>query len=102
MCDFEQASASVLTLLTFSCSVLQSYPPTIFENYVADVECDGKHVELALWDTAGMLDYDRLRPLSYPDTHVILICFNIDWPDGLDDVLDLVCDQFDCVWIIII
>lgn len=47
---------------------------------------DGKHVELALWDTAGQEDYDRLRPLSYPDSHVILICFAIDSPDSLDNV----------------
>ncbi|KAJ4994274.1 GTP-binding protein RhoA (Ras family protein) [Stagonosporopsis vannaccii] len=64
----------------------QVYVPTVFENYVADVEVDGKHVELALWDTAGQEDYDRLRPLSYPDSHVILICFAIDSPDSLDNV----------------
>jgi len=58
----------------------------VFENYVADVEVDGKHVELALWDTAGQEDYDRLRPLSYPDSHVILICFAVDSPDSLDNV----------------
>jgi GTPase SAR1 family protein len=28
----------------------------------------------------------RLRPLSYPDSHVILICFAIDSPDSLDNV----------------
>ncbi|KAL7005324.1 GTP-binding protein Rho1 [Cystobasidiomycetes sp. EMM_F5] len=47
---------------------------------------DGKRVELALWDTAGQEDYDRLRPLSYPDSHVILICFAVDSPDSLDNV----------------
>jgi hypothetical protein len=32
---------------------LQVYVPTVFENYVADIEIDGKQIELALWDTAG-------------------------------------------------
>jgi len=45
---------------------------------------------LALWDTAGQEDYDRLRPLSYPDSHVILICFSIDSPDSLDNVQEKV------------
>ncbi|AOW03407.1 YALI0D01045p [Yarrowia lipolytica CLIB122] len=62
------------------------YVPTVFENYVADVEIDGRRVELALWDTAGQEDYDRLRPLSYPDANVIIICFAIDSPDSLDNV----------------
>lgn len=53
---------------------------------MADVQVDGKRVELALWDTAGQEDYDRLRPLSYPDSHVLLICFAIDLPDSLDNV----------------
>ncbi|CAD5227028.1 unnamed protein product [Bursaphelenchus xylophilus] len=62
------------------------YVPTVFENYVADTEVDGKQVELALWDTAGQEDYDRLRPLSYPDTDVILMCFSIDSPDSLENI----------------
>ena len=43
-------------------------------------------VELALWDTAGQEDYDRLRPLSSPDTDVILMCFSIDSPDSLENI----------------
>lgn len=68
----------------------QVYVPTVFENYVADIDIDGKRVELALWDTAGQEDYDRLRPLSYPDSHVILICFAIDSKDSLDNVQEKV------------
>lgn len=77
-------------MLTIHGVLRQVYVPTVFENYVADVEVDGKTVELALWDTAGQEDYDRLRPLSYPDSHVILICFAIDSPDSLDNVQEKV------------
>jgi Ras family protein A len=68
----------------------QFSPVTVFDNYVADIEVDGKHVELGLWDTSGSEDYDRLRPLSYPDSHVILICFSISSPDSLDNVQEKV------------
>jgi len=81
------ACGKTCLLIVFSKGTFpEVYVPTVFENYVADVEVDGKRVELALWDTAGQEDYDRLRPLSYPDSHVILICFAIDSPDSLDNV----------------
>ncbi|XP_053376128.1 ras-like GTP-binding protein RHO [Mercenaria mercenaria] len=62
------------------------YIPTVFETYVADIEVHGKLVELALWDTAGQDDYDRLRPISYPDTDVILLCFSVDNPESLENI----------------
>ncbi|KAG0253883.1 GTP-binding protein Rho1 [Actinomortierella ambigua] len=83
------ACGKTCLLIVFSKGTFpEIYVPTVFENYVTDVEVDGKHVELALWDTAGQEDYDRLRPLSYPDSHVILICFAIDSPDSLENVTE--------------
>ena len=70
--------------------------PTVFENYVTDCRVDGKSVQLALWDTAGQEDYERLRPLAYSKAHVILIGFSVDTPDSLDNVKHKVSlDQLD-------
>jgi len=44
------------------------------------------HVELSLWDTAGQEEFDRLRSLSYDDTHAIMLCFSADSPDSLENV----------------
>ena len=68
----------------------QAYIPTVFENYVTQVPFESKVVELALWDTAGQEEYDRLRPLSYPESDVILIVFSVDFPASLANVQDKV------------
>lgn len=47
---------------------------------------DGKTISLGLWDTAGQEDYDRLRPLSYPQTDVFLICFSLVSPPSYENV----------------
>ncbi|KAK6904228.1 rho family protein [Kwoniella mangroviensis CBS 8886] len=64
----------------------ESYEPTVFDNYVTEIELDGKPVQLALWDTAGQEEYERLRPLSYSKAHIILIAFSVDTPDSLENV----------------
>ncbi|EAW19350.1 gtpase_rho [Aspergillus fischeri NRRL 181] len=61
------------------------YVPTVFENYVCQVQAYGESVEVALWDTAGQEDYDRLRSLAYPDSDGVFICFAVDSPDSLDN-----------------
>ncbi|KAJ1958854.1 GTP-binding protein Rho1 [Linderina pennispora] len=64
------------------------YIPTVFDAWVADMEVSNQPVELALWDTAGQEEFDRLRFLCYPDASVVVICFSVDTPDSLDNVED--------------
>ncbi|XP_031585306.2 cdc42 homolog [Oreochromis aureus] len=71
--------------------VTKAYPsefiPTVFDNYSAKVT-NGEEYNLVLWDTAGQEDYDRLRPLSYPETNVFLVCFSVVSPKSFQDVTE--------------
>jgi len=40
---------------------------------------DGQEYNMCLWDTAGQEDYERLRPLSYPNvSHNVISFFNTE------------------------
>lgn len=49
----------------------------------SDIFVDNVHIELSLWDTAGQEEFDRLRSLSYDDTHTIMLCFSVGAQIGL-------------------
>jgi Ras-related C3 botulinum toxin substrate 1 len=82
-------------------TVFDKYPPRlkfsffiykevylIPSSYAVNVMVDGKVYNLGLWDTAGQEDYDRLRPLSYPQTDVFLLCFSCVSPNSYNNVRD--------------
>lgn len=89
---FPGGMVSAVLMIDLLLIALQKYVPTVFENYITQTthKSTGKAVELALWDTAGQEEYDRLRPLSYPETDLLFVCFAIDCPNSLENVMDKV------------
>ncbi|XP_025771201.1 rho-related GTP-binding protein RhoD [Puma concolor] len=71
-------------------AVLQafSYTPTVFERVTVNLQMKGKPLNLQIWDTAGQVDYDRLRPLFYPDASVLLLCFDVTSPHSFDNIFN--------------
>uniref|UniRef100_A0A672JVV0 Rho-related GTP-binding protein RhoF-like n=1 Tax=Sinocyclocheilus grahami TaxID=75366 RepID=A0A672JVV0_SINGR len=64
----------------------KKYAPSVFDKYVTTVSYGGKDIQLNLYDTAGQEDYDRLRPLSYQEANLVLICYDVTNPTSFDNV----------------
>jgi len=64
----------------------EDYIPTVFDNYVVNLTAGQDTIELGLWDTAGQEEYDRLRPLSYANANVFLVCFSVVNPVSYENV----------------
>jgi len=62
------------------------YEPTIFDNYSTAVMLDDVTYNLGLWDTAGQEEYDKMRTVSYPHTHVFILCFSLVNPHSFFNV----------------
>ncbi|KAM9792999.1 rho-related GTP-binding protein RhoH [Neosynchiropus ocellatus] len=53
------------------------YKPTVFDNTGVEVYMDGVLVSLGLWDTAGHDSFRPIRPRSYQQADVVLICYSV-------------------------
>lgn len=63
-----------------------TYKPTVFENTGVEVYMDGVQISLGLWDTAGNDNFRQIRPRSYQQADVVLICFSVANPNSLASV----------------
>ncbi|XP_018591269.1 rho-related GTP-binding protein RhoH [Scleropages formosus] len=54
-----------------------SYKPTVYENTGVEVFMDGVPISLGLWDTAGNDTFRQIRPMSYQQADIVLLCYSV-------------------------
>ena len=62
------------------------YCGTVLDNYSNNVMVDGRPINLGLWDTGGVEDYDRLRPLAYKQTDVFIVAYDVANPSSFENM----------------
>ena len=62
------------------------YVPTVFDNYSVTVAVGEEAYTLGLFDTAGQEEYERIRPLTFPQTDVFLVCFSVVLPSSFENI----------------
>ncbi|CAI8031731.1 Ras-related protein Rac1 [Geodia barretti] len=65
-----------------------SMPSTVFENYTVTERVNGRPFTISIFDTSGIDDYSRVRPLAYPQTDVLLVCFSLVSVNSFETVRD--------------
>ncbi|CAB1436915.1 unnamed protein product [Pleuronectes platessa] len=63
-----------------------TYKPTVFDNTGVEVYMDGVQISLGLWDTGGNDNFRQIRPRSYQQADVVLICYSVANPNSLANV----------------
>ena len=66
----------------------QEHTPTVFDNYIVDVMVNGEMCHLGLFDTPSHENYDKLRPMSYSQANVILICYSVVRPSSFKSITE--------------
>ncbi|XP_067658771.1 cdc42 homolog [Haliotis asinina] len=64
----------------------KDYQPTVSASYKVTVKVQGEAYNLGLFDTAGKEEYDGVRPLSYPNADIYLVCFSVVSPSTFSSV----------------
>uniref|UniRef100_A0A1I7SWK3 Ras-like GTP-binding protein Rho1 n=2 Tax=Bursaphelenchus xylophilus TaxID=6326 RepID=A0A1I7SWK3_BURXY len=64
----------------------EQYIPTAFDDFSVEALVNGKPDMITVSDTAGEEDFSSMRPLSYPDADVFLVCYSVENTDSLKHI----------------
>ncbi|KAF7344546.1 Cell division control [Mycena sanguinolenta] len=62
------------------------FVPKVFDAYAVSMRLGSETYTFGIFDTVGQAEYDRLRPLSYMQTDVFLVCFSVAIPESLQNI----------------
>ncbi|CAB5332350.1 unnamed protein product [Rhizophagus irregularis] len=82
----ENAEKTTLLISYTTNKFPSEFVPTVFDNYAVTIMIGDEPYTLGLFDMAGQEDYDRLRPLSYAQTDVFLVCFSVVSPASFENI----------------
>jgi len=86
----EKCGKSSLIHRFISNQVPEYYKPTGFDKFFTSKKYSDENVEIlfnfTVWDTSGSTNFDSVRPLSYSEADVFLVCFSISEPISLYNV----------------
>jgi len=65
----------------------EQYTATVFDSSSTEIVM-GKLDDLTIdiWDTSGSSEFDRVRPLTYEDVSLFLVCFDMSNPQSLNNI----------------
>ena len=73
----ERCGKTSLITRFISDSLPPFYKPTSFDKFLVTKEISGTLYNLTVWDTSGSPNFDTVRPLSYGEADVFIVCFKV-------------------------
>ncbi|KAN0031380.1 hypothetical protein ACTFIV_005244 [Dictyostelium citrinum] len=74
-------------MMTYSSgSFPTGYVPSNVDATSLDIEYNGKVCHVGFWDSSALPEFDNIRPSTYPNTNVIILCFSIDSPTSYENI----------------
>lgn len=60
----------------------ETHIPTVLDNYLAEIQVNGRDIKIELCDTGGAQRHEKLRGLSYIKAKVFFLCFSLVTPSS--------------------